>query len=71
MKMRKASHKRATKETNIKVDLTLEGLGHGDIKTPIPFMSHMLDNFTRHGAFDLKIRAKGDVKLMITTHSKI
>jgi imidazoleglycerol-phosphate dehydratase len=63
MKTRKASYKRATKETNITVGLTLEGLGHGDIKTPIPFLNHMLDNFTRHGAFNLKVRAKGDVEI--------
>ena len=63
MKKRKASHQRTTKETDIKIDLTIEGLGHGDIKTPIPFLSHILDNFTKHGAFDLKILAKGDIEV--------
>ena len=63
MKKRRASHKRKTRETTIDIDLTIEGSGHGDIKTPIPFLSHILDNFARHGAFDLKIRAKGDVEV--------
>ena len=63
MKQRKVSHRRKTKETDIAINLTIEGLGHGDIKTPIPFLSHMLDNFTRHGAFNLKVRAKGDVEI--------
>ncbi len=63
MKKRKVSHQRITKETDIKIDLTIEGLGHGDIKTPIPFLSHILDNFTKHGAFDLKVRAEGDVEV--------
>ncbi len=63
MNKRKASHKRKTKESNIAVDLTLEGSGQGDIKTPIPFFSHLLDNFTRHGSFGIKIRARGDVEV--------
>lgn len=63
MKTRKVSHRRKTRETDIKIDLTLEGSGHGSIKTPIPFFSHLLDNFARHGAFGLKMRVKGDVEV--------
>ncbi|TSC56162.1 MAG: imidazoleglycerol-phosphate dehydratase [Parcubacteria group bacterium Greene0714_21] len=63
MKVRKASHRRKTRETDIAIDLTLEGSGHGDIKTPIPFFSHLLDNFTRHGGFDLRLRVKGDIEV--------
>lgn len=61
MKTRRVSHRRKTRETDIAITITLEGSGKGDIKTPIPFLSHMLDNFARHGAFDLKIRATGDI----------
>ncbi|MEK6760069.1 MAG: imidazoleglycerol-phosphate dehydratase HisB [Deltaproteobacteria bacterium] len=58
---RKAKITRKTKETDITVELNLDGSGKGDIKTPIPFFDHMLTNLSRHGLFDLKIRAKGDV----------
>ena len=63
MKKRRASRQRTTQETDISITLTIEGSGHGDIKTPIPFLTHMLDNFARHGAFDLKVRARGDVEV--------
>lgn len=63
MRKRTASHKRTTRETDISIALSIEGLGRGDIKTPVPFLSHMLDNFAKHGAFDLKVRAKGDVEI--------
>lgn len=58
---RKARIARKTKETDIIVELNLDGAGTTDIKTPIPFFDHMLTNLGRHGIFDLKIRAKGDV----------
>jgi imidazoleglycerol-phosphate dehydratase len=57
---RKSIVKRKTRETNITVELNLDGSGREDVKTPIPFLSHMLSNFARHGLFDLKVRAKGD-----------
>lgn len=63
MQIRKVSHRRKTRETDIKIDLRIEGSGRGNIKTPIPFFSHLLDNFARHGAFDLKMRVKGDVEV--------
>ena len=58
--MRKASIERMTKETSIKADLNLDGKGKYDIKTPIGFFNHMLESFTKHGLFNLKINAKGD-----------
>lgn len=55
--------KRATKETDIEVTIDLDGSGASDIQTPLPFLSHMLDQIARHGLFDLKVRAKGDTDI--------
>lgn len=52
-----------TKETDIAITLDLDGYGMGEIVTPIPFFSHMLTNFARHGLFDIKISAKGDIEV--------
>lgn len=60
---RKAKITRKTKETDITVELNLDGSGKGDIRTPIPFFDHMLTNFSRHGLFDLKVRATGDIEV--------
>ncbi len=60
---RKSKIARKTRETEITVELNLDGKGTGDIKTPLPFFDHMLTNFARHGLFDLKVRAKGDVEV--------
>ncbi|MFQ5736380.1 MAG: imidazoleglycerol-phosphate dehydratase HisB [Thermodesulfobacteriota bacterium] len=60
---RKARVARKTRETDITVELKLEGNGDSDVKTPIPFLDHMLTNFARHGLFDLKVRAKGDIEV--------
>ena len=54
---------RNTKETRISLELTLDGQGTSEIDTGIPFMDHMLDLFSRHGFFDLKIQAKGDIQV--------
>src|ERR1700710_1326782 len=59
--MRRASIERNTKETQIRGSLNLEGQGKYDVSTGIRFFDHMLELFTRHGAFDLKIHAKGDL----------
>jgi imidazoleglycerol-phosphate dehydratase len=55
--------KRVTSETQIEVSLVLDGTGQGDIRTPIPFMDHMLAQLSRHGYFDLTVKAKGDTHI--------
>ncbi|MDA8155180.1 MAG: imidazoleglycerol-phosphate dehydratase HisB [Actinomycetota bacterium] len=59
--MRKASLKRKTRETDIALEINLDGKGNNDIKTSVPFFDHMLTLMSRHGLMDLKIKAKGDV----------
>jgi imidazoleglycerol-phosphate dehydratase len=59
--VRKASIKRVTKETQIQGSLTLEGQGKYEISTGIRFFDHMLELFTKHGGFDLKLVASGDL----------
>ena len=54
---------RATKETDIQLELTIEGKGASAITTGIPFMDHMLTLMTAHGFFDLTIGAKGDIEI--------
>lgn len=54
---------RNTAETQIHVELNLDGTGTYRIATPIPFFSHMLEAFTRHGLFDITLTAKGDVEV--------
>jgi len=58
--MRKGKIKRKTRETNISVEMELDGAGRGEIDTKIPFMDHMLNLLARHGLFDLKISGQGD-----------
>ena len=60
---RKTTLQRRTKETDIKVELNIDGKGKTDISTPIPFLNHLLNNFGKHGLFNLKIRAKGDIEI--------
>jgi len=52
---------RKTKETDITLDLNLDGSGKAEIQTGMPFFNHMLEIFARHGLFDLKLQAKGDI----------
>jgi imidazoleglycerol-phosphate dehydratase len=59
--VRRASIRRETTETQIAVRLTLEGKGRYDIRTGIRFLDHMLELVARHGAFDLTLRADGDL----------
>ncbi|MDP8217753.1 MAG: imidazoleglycerol-phosphate dehydratase HisB [Candidatus Theseobacter exili] len=61
MTTRKAQVKRETKETNIDVDLCLDGAGEYSINTGVGFLDHMLELFSKHGFFNLKISAKGDL----------
>lgn len=59
--MRRAVIKRDTRETSIQLRLNLDGKGRFDIKTGIRFLDHMLELVARHGAFDLAIKASGDL----------
>jgi imidazoleglycerol-phosphate dehydratase len=59
--MRKAKLHRSTTETDIRLALTIEGRGRYEVSTGIRFFDHMLELFARHGAFDLKLNAKGDL----------
>src|SRR5258708_19067334 len=61
MTVRKASIERITKETQIRGSLTIDGQGTYQISTGIRFFDHMLELFAKHGGFDLKLRATGDV----------
>ena len=54
---------RKTKETDISISVDLDGTGKAAIQTPLPFLSHMLDQIARHGLFDLNVQAKGDVEI--------
>jgi imidazoleglycerol-phosphate dehydratase len=54
---------RTTHETNISVEIDLDGTGRANISTPLPFLSHMLHQIARHGLFDLTIEAHGDVEI--------
>ena len=59
--IRTASLHRQTGETDIELTLNLDGTGKTDIDTGIGFFDHMLNNFARHGLFDLTVKAKGDL----------
>ena len=59
--MRTAAIQRKTKETNISATVTINGSGKYDIHTGIGFLDHMLELFTKHGMFDIKLTCKGDL----------
>lgn len=61
MKRRTVKHRRKTSETNISIELNLDGAGKYRIYTGIGFLDHMLTLFSKHGLFDLKVMAKGDL----------
>ncbi len=54
---------RRTKETDIAVELGIDGRGRAEIDTSVPFLNHMLDSLARHGFFDLKVQARGDIEV--------
>lgn len=54
---------RATRESDISVELNLDGSGTVDVSTGLPFFDHMLTAFGTHGAFDMKVRATGDTHI--------
>lgn len=60
---RTATITRTTKETDITVEIDLDGTGLTDVDTGCAFFDHMLDAFGRHGLFDLRVRAKGDLEV--------
>ncbi len=60
---RKAKIERNTTETQISLELNLDGSGQAGIETSIPFLDHMLELFTRHGQFDLNVSASGDTHI--------
>ena len=60
---RLASIDRSTKETQIAVELNLDGTGAADLDIGVPFLEHMLDQVARHGMFDLAVKAKGDLEI--------
>jgi imidazoleglycerol-phosphate dehydratase len=61
--MRMSEIKRKTNETDISLKLNLDGSGKYDIESGIPFLNHMLENFTKHSGFDLELKAKGDIEV--------
>lgn len=61
--MRKAKIERKTKETQIAVEVNLDGTGKYDISTGIGFLDHMLEQLSRHSLIDLKVKAKGDLHI--------
>jgi imidazoleglycerol-phosphate dehydratase len=60
---RAAKTERKTKETDISIALNIDGNGQAEVETGMPFFDHMLDIFTRHGLFDINIKAKGDIHI--------
>lgn len=63
MQNRIGSCVRNTKETQIELEINLDGSGEAAVDTGIPFFDHMLKGFARHGLFDLRVRVKGDLEV--------
>ncbi|MAZ67111.1 MAG: imidazoleglycerol-phosphate dehydratase [Kangiellaceae bacterium] len=63
MVQRLANVERNTLETQIKVEVNLDGTGQSSFDTGVPFLEHMLDQIARHGLFDINIVAKGDLHI--------
>ena len=66
---RTASVERKTNETDVRVELNLDGTGEYTVSTGIPFFDHMLQSFARHALFDLVLTAKGDLE--VDTHHTV
>jgi len=63
LKMRSATVKRKTKETDIAVSVALDGTGKADIATNIGFFDHMIEQLARHSLIDIAVKAKGDLHI--------
>lgn len=63
MQNRIGSCVRNTKETQIELEINLDGIGEATVDTGIPFFDHMLNGFAKHGLFDLRVRVKGDLEV--------
>lgn len=68
-KERKAAVERKTRETEVRVAIDLDGSGQYEVTTGLLFFDHMLESFAKHGLFDLRLAAKGD--LQVDTHHTI
>lgn len=66
---RKSTINRKTKETDISLELNIDGKGNYNIKTGVGFLDHMLESFARHGLFDLDVKCEGD--LIVDCHHTI
>src|SRR5450755_1911082 len=60
---RRATEERTTKETRVRVEIDLDGTGRSSVQTPLPFLTHMVEQLARHGLFDLDVAATGDVEI--------
>ncbi|MGF7143960.1 imidazoleglycerol-phosphate dehydratase [Anaerotaenia torta] len=69
MTIRNAVISRKTRETEIDMEFTVDGSGKAEIETGVGFFDHMLDSFSRHGFFDLKLAVKGD--LYVDSHHTV
>ena len=63
MKKRQAKIERKTNETDITVEINVDGIGESSLSTGMPFFEHMLEQVAKHGGVDLKIDAKGDLSV--------
>ena len=63
MKKRQAKIERKTNETDITVEINVDGIGESSLSTGMPFFEHMLEQVAKHGGIDLKIDAKGDLSV--------
>jgi imidazoleglycerol-phosphate dehydratase len=61
--VRIASVHRKTKETDVRVELNLDGSGQSTISIGLPFLEHMLELFAKHGLFDLQVSCNGDLEI--------
>lgn len=61
--IRKTKQRRETRETDITLELNLDGRGDSTVETSIPFMDHMLSLMCKHGLMDMKLKAKGDIEI--------